>query len=565
MIYNTLRILPFGDAALLAEFADEISIAANNRVRALDAAITQAGIPGIIETIPAYRSLLIEYNPIQILFDDLRALVVEMAKGLGNARVVDAPIKQVPTLYGGEFGPDLADVAAMHHLTQDQVIAIHSGTLYTVYMLGFSPGFAYMGNVPDSIATPRLATPRTRVPAGTVAIAGQQTGVYPQSTPGGWRMLGRTTIPLFDPQRDPACFFQPGDRVQFVPVDATSSSMGDNLLLNELGERDGVPASAEIISPGMLTTVQDVGRWGFQRWGVPGSGAMDVFALRAANALVGNVETSAALEITMAGPTMRFDVDSLIAITGADLGAVLNTPDLVDWRVPLWTSIYVRAGSLLEFRGQQSGCRAYLAFAGGITTLPVMKSRATYLPGKFGGYDGRALQAGDIISIAETAWHLPGGAGRMLVDDSIPRYCHQPLVRVVLGPQADYFSDEIIQTLLSSDYGVSATSDRMGLRLQGALLTHRRDKEIISNGIALGAIQVPPNAQPIILMADRQTVGGYPVIATVIRADIPLLAQCIPGFSAVRFQAITLQEAQEIYRAENMRIKLEESEPIVPF
>jgi KipI family sensor histidine kinase inhibitor len=565
MIYDTLRLFPFGDAALLVEFADEISIAASNRVRALDAAITQANIPGIIETIPAYRSLLIEYNPSQILFGDLRALVAEMANGLGNAPVVDAPVKQVPTMYGGEFGPDLADVAAMHHLSQDQVIAIHSSTIYTVYMLGFSPGFAYMGNVPESIATPRLASPRTRVPAGTVAIAGQQTGVYPQSTPGGWRMLGRTTIPLFDPQRDPACFFQPGDRVQFVPVDAMSSPVSDDLMANEPGKRENIPASVEIISPGMLTTVQDMGRWGFQRWGVPGSGAMDALALRAANVLVGNVETSAALEITMAGPTMRFDVDSLIAITGADLGAVLNTPDLADWRVPLWTSIYVRAGSLLEFRGQQSGCRAYLAFAGGLATLPVMKSRSTYLPGKFGGYEGRALQAGDMLSIAETARHLPAGAGRMVENDSIPRYSHHPLVRVVLGPQANYFSDEIIQTLLSNEYAVSATSDRMGLRLQGALLTHQRAKEIISNGIALGAIQVPPNAQPIILMADRQTVGGYPVIATVIRADMPLLAQCIPGSSTVRFRVVTLQEAQEIYRAENARIKIEEAEPIAPF
>ncbi len=340
MIYPSPRFLPCGDAALLVEFADEISPAANGRVRGLDAALSAAQISGIIETVPAYCSLLVEYDPLVLSDGDLKEHLAELFQKIDLVSQPEAPLKLVPTVYGGETGPDLADVAATHNLTPQEVIAIHSGTIYTVYMLGFSPGFAYMGQAPGSIATPRLAAPRTRVPAGSVAIAGRQTGVYPQSTPGGWRLLGRTNISLFDPNRDPACFFQPGDRVRFVPVQA------DEIAPPEETRHDDEPAvgnpSIEVIAPGLLTTVQDAGRFGYQRFGVPVSGAMDSFALRAANALGGNPPGAAALEITVAGPTLRFLSDALIAITGADLHPVLHTPEMDAWDAPLWTARYVR-------------------------------------------------------------------------------------------------------------------------------------------------------------------------------------------------------------------------------
>ncbi len=558
MIYPVPRVLPFGDAALLVEFADEISPAANNRVRGLDAALQAAPVPGIVETIPAYASLLVEYDPLVLSYRDLLERLADSLEQIHDAPPVESPVKQVPTVYGGDAGPDLADVAAAHDLTPEQVIAIHSGTVYTVYMLGFSPGFAYMGPAPASIATPRLATPRTRVPAGSVAIAGQQTGVYPQSTPGGWRLLGRTNISLFDPRREPACFFQPGDRVRFAPTPSDQIEMSGAQVRADVPSISGQPV-AEIIAPGFLTTVQDAGRRGYQRFGVPVSGAMDEFALRAANALVGNLDDAAALEITVAGPTLRFLSDALVAITGGDLQPVLQTPALDGWATPHWTALYVRQGALLEFGARQSGCRAYLAIAGGIAAAPLMKSRSTYLAGGFGGYRGRALQAGDILSIGETRGHLPSLAGRAAPENRRQAYSDHPTVRVVLGPQDDYFDAETIQILLSREYAVGETSDRMGLRLQGARLAHRGAAEIISNGIALGAIQVPPNGQPIVLTADHQTAGGYPVIATIIRTDMPLLAQCVPGRSSVRFQSCAVDEAQAIYRASSIRWQPEES------
>jgi antagonist of KipI len=265
--------------------------------------------------------------------------------------------------------------------------------------------------------------------------------------------------------------------------------------------------------------------------------------------VVGNPPDAAGLEITVAGPTLRFLSDALIAITGGDLQPVLHTPEMAAWDAPLWTALYVRRGSLLEFGAQRNGCRACLAIAGGIMTTPIMESQSTYLAGGFGGWRGRVLQAGDLLSTGEPRGHLPSLAGRALPPDRRPAYGDHPVVRVVLGPQDDYFGAETIRVFLSEKYAVTATSDRMGLRLQGAPLEHRGAAEIISNGIALGSIQVPPNAQPIVLTVDRQTAGGYPVIATVIRADIPLLAQCVPGQSLLRFQAVLVEDAQAIYRA----------------
>ncbi len=299
----------------------------------------------------------------------------------------------------------------------------------------------------------------------------------------------------------------------------------------------------EVLEGGMLTTVQDLGRRGYQRYGVPVAGAMDPFALRAANALVGNNLGEAALEITIAGPTLRATENCLIAVAGADLSLRVN-----NWPLPPWMSIFVREGWVIEFGERRAGCRAYLAVAGGIDVPSIMGSKSTYLRGGFGGFEGRALKKGDIISTGPVSFHLPSRAGKEFPRHRIPEYSDTPEVHVVLGPQDDYFTEEGIATFLSSEYRVGATSDRMGYRLQGPEIAHKGRADIISDGIALGSVQVPADRRPIVMMADHQTTGGYPKIATVISADIPLLAQCAPGDSTVTFKAITVEEAQARYR-----------------
>ena len=299
----------------------------------------------------------------------------------------------------------------------------------------------------------------------------------------------------------------------------------------------------EVLGGGMLTTVQDLGRYGYQRYGVPVAGAMDPFALQVANALVGNSLDEAALEITIVGPTLRATASCLIAVTGADLSFRVNGRPL-----PLWMAVFVRRGWIIEFGERERGCRAYLAVAGGVDVPPIMGSKSTYLRGGFGGFQGRALKEGDLIPLGQTALHLPSLAGREFQPGCIPNYSDSPEVRVVLGPQDDYFTEEGIATFLSSEYKVSPTSDRMGYRLQGPEIAHKGRADIISDGIALGSVQVPADKQPIVMMADRQTTGGYPKIATVISADIPLLAQCMPGASTVTFKAVAVEEAQARYR-----------------
>lgn len=298
----------------------------------------------------------------------------------------------------------------------------------------------------------------------------------------------------------------------------------------------------EIIEPGLLTTVQDKGRFGFQRFGVPVSGAMDTFALRVANLLVSNDEAAAGLEMTVLGPKLRFLTDTWIAVTGADVDPVLDGEPLDQWK-----TIEVTRDSVLTFQAAKDGMRSYLAIAGGIDVPIVLRSRSTYVKAALGGLEGRTLKAGDVL-------HSPGAEpGTAFVERSLPvnmaahPYGHEHVLRVVLGPQDKSFTQGGISTFLSSNYAVSIQSDRVGYRLEGPEIEQVSGFDIVSDGIPLGAVQVPGDGRPIVLMADRGTTGGYTKIATVISADIYELAQAMPG-DMVTFKAIDVEDAQEVLR-----------------
>jgi len=218
MIYERPRFLPGGDEALLVEFGDEISPELNRRVRNLKLAIEKQRIPGVIESVPAYRSLLIYFEPLQMHPKELREILFRLAQQPLESELSKPRLIEIPTVYGGEFGPDLEFVAAHSKLSVNEVIQIHTGTPYLIYMIGFLPGFPYLGGMSAKIAAPRLDTPRTRIPAGSVGIAGTQTGIYPAESPGGWRLIGRTPLKVFDPTREPPALFQAGDYLKFVSV-----------------------------------------------------------------------------------------------------------------------------------------------------------------------------------------------------------------------------------------------------------------------------------------------------------------------------------------------------------
>ena len=289
----------------------------------------------------------------------------------------------------------------------------------------------------------------------------------------------------------------------------------------------------EVIDPGLFTTVQDRGRHGYQRFGVPVSGAMDQFALRAANLLAGNDENAAALEMTVIGPTLELRGDAVIAVTGADLSAMLDGSPL-----PRWEAVNVTDGSRLSFHGMTDGIRGYLAVSGGIDVPEVMGSRSTYVKGGFGGLNGAAISAGDVLDTLDE----PGPARAFPPGFDAPVYGTEHELRVILGPQDHGFDDEAISTLLGSTFTVSLDSDRMGYRLEGPQIAHRDSPDIISEGNPPGAVQVSGDGVPTVLMADRGTTGGYTKLATVISADLGRLAQAVPGES-VRFTAVGHEEA----------------------
>ena len=300
--------------------------------------------------------------------------------------------------------------------------------------------------------------------------------------------------------------------------------------------------SITILNPGMLTSVQDLGRIGYQQFGVSVSGVMDPRSASIANILVGNDEGEAVLECTMMGPHIRFDAPNIIAITGGDLGATLDGQ-----RIDTYRAIPVNAGQTLRFTMLRTGCRAFVAFAGGLDIPVVMGSRSTNMKAKIGGYQGRKLQKDDVIGFRAPKTDLKNLGLRHTSPEFMPRAEYK--LRIVLGPQDDAFTERGITTFLSSVYTLTPEFDRMGCRLDGELIEHVKSGDIISDGIALGAVQIPNHGRPIIMLADRQTTGGYAKIANVISADFRILAQLKAG-DKVHFEKVSIAAAQEALLAQ---------------
>jgi antagonist of KipI len=292
-----------------------------------------------------------------------------------------------------------------------------------------------------------------------------------------------------------------------------------------------------VADPGPQTTVQDLGRPGHLREGIPPSGPLDVRAFVMANRLVGNPDGAAGLECTVMGPRFTAERVCAVAVTGAEAPVTVN-----DASAPQWATLVLKPGDTVRVGAATSGVRMYVAFSGGIDVPRVLGSRATYLRGRLGGLEGRALRRGDALRLAP---HVGPRRPRRLTATEIPTLEAEPEIRVVLGPQADRFTDEGLHDFLASAYQMLPQSDRMGARLAGPRIAHRRGHDIISDGIALGAIQVPGDGQPIVLLVDRQSTGGYTKVATVGSFDIGRIGQVKPG-QRVRFRAVDVAEAHRL-------------------
>ena len=307
-------------------------------------------------------------------------------------------------------------------------------------------------------------------------------------------------------------------------------------------------ATFEVLEPGILTTIQDLGRYGFSQFGVPPSGALDTFSLRVSNLLVGN-EEEAGLEITLMGLRIRALKEVVIAITGGDLSPTLNGEPVEMWRTHLLVQ-----DDVIAFKKVSAGCRAYLSAGGGFVVPKIMGSSSTYLSGKFGGLEGRSLRRGDILYTSNSSSSFDK-LGLRFPSDWIPSLEKEVLLRVIPGPQDHHFTERGFQTLTSSSYEVTPQCDRMGIRLEGPRIERRTDAEesIISEGLISGAVQVPGDGKPIIILTELVT-GGYTKIATIISTDLPRVAQLKPG-DRVKFKRISIEEAHHLLKEQDERLK----------
>jgi len=544
-----MQIVQAGDSCWLVVIGDDVSARTSARVHALKRAIEQARPGWLVETVPGYCTLGLIVQPPEPSRHDIEDLVFAAAADVSSLPAVPGREVTLPVCYGGAYGPDMQTVCQHAGLSESDVVRRHAAGAYQCAMLGFLPGFPYLVGLDPQLATPRLPTPRTSVAAGSVGIAGEQTGVYPVTSPGGWNIIGRTPLALFDPSREQPSLVQPGDTVRFVSI--SPEEFEKQHLHESTGYQqkcavlDTDIAGCDVLEPGTLTTVQDSGRWGFQQLGVPVSGAMDRQALAMGNLLVGNEEGAAALEMTLSGPRLTFAADALVALVGADMFLHVDGREYA-----AWTAVLVRSGGTVSF-GQtlEAGCRAWLCVAGGISVPEVLGSHSTLLRAALGGHEGRALRAGDHLHLRplpQASRHLEGFSCPPGLRSSAALSAAVP---VLPGPQADALSPAARTAFLETTWTVSSDSDRMGIRLEGPALTLDTGADIISEVVPEGAIQVTGSGLPVIMLADRQTTGGYVKPFVVASAAVGSLAQLRPG-DHVRFCMSSPAEARDLLKGQ---------------
>lgn len=440
--------------------------------------------------------------------------------------------RPVPSATGREHvipveyrGADMQEVAAEAGLSVAEVAARHAQGRYVVDFMGFSPGFPYLSGGDPALQVARRSSPRRSVPAGSVALAARWTGIYPQATPGGWRIVGRTDAVLFDPGAAVPALLQPGDRVRFRPVArvAAAPPVRADPATSEPPATTGV-AYVRVLEPGPLTTVQDRGRVGWAHAGVPRAGALDQASAAAANRLVGNTPHAAVLESTLSGPRLVLGTDRVVAVTGARADITVDgMPARQD------TPLYLRAGSELAVGRFRAGVRAYIAFAGGVAVAPVMGSRST---DTLAGLGPPAVAAGVALPLGRPSDTAPAPGSRATPARArtgvIPPTDGVVSVRFQAGPGYG-FEAELGAALIEREFVVAPSSDRTGVRLEGRPLPAATDAELPSHGMIAGAIQLPSGGQPIVLMRNHPTTGGYPVIGVVDPDGVDALAQAPAG------------------------------------
>ncbi|WP_151719792.1 5-oxoprolinase subunit B/C family protein [Gemmobacter serpentinus] len=521
-----MRFLPVGPHTVLIELPD---LAAT---LALHDALVADPVGGIAEIIPAARTLMIRTAQDVPVDAALAQQIAQRRQTAAVARVEAAaePV-EVPVVYGGE---DLADVAQHMGLSVAEVIAAHQAAIWQVAFCGFAPGFAYLSGNDPRFNLPRRATPRSRIPAGAVALAAEFSGIYPKDSPGGWQLIGTTDLLMWDLARDPPALLQPGMRVRFVKAggEVGPRHMARSTPCPQAPAAGAVAAGSPpspaltVISTPFPLLFQDEGRIGQAGQGVSVSGAMDLPALRRANRAVGNPANAAALEITLGPVRLRADAPITLALTGA---ATVRIPGQ---QIAAGSAFCLDPGDLMTIDPPKAGMRSYLALRGGYAVAPVLGSCATDML----AFVGPAPVASG--AVLEAAKRPACAVGMAEHQPALPRPGDLVELPVTLGPRTDWFSPDLVQLFLTQHWLVTPQSSRVGIRLQGDQPLLRGDaRELPSEGTEYGAIQVPHSGQPVLFLADHPLTGGYPVIATLHPSALALAGQIPPG-ARIRFTAL---------------------------
>lgn len=594
-----MRVLTARDDALLVELDDL------DQAVALYESLLSDPVRGVGVPVPGARTLLVPFRPSAV---SASALAAELrARPLDRRAASAARAVEIPVLYDGA---DLAEAADLLGWSPEELVRRHTAAAWTVGFVGFAPGFAYLTSDDPELVVPRRASPRTRVPAGSVALAGPYSGVYPRESPGGWQLLGRTDAPVWDVTRERPALLLPGDEVRFTAVRALAAAQSGPVVsgpeVNHSGscQDPGLPGSSccgqpradvvaaggalEVVSPGVQALVQDRGRPGSEGAGVSASGALDRPSLRAANRAVGNPSDAAVVE-SVGGLRLRAHGPQVLAVTGAVGDIVVRpgtarpggdgsdgaepspaepapaepgaaTPVRPDRRPLPGEPFALDDGDELRLAPPARGVRAYVAVRGGIDAPPVLGSRATDV---LAGLGPEPLGSGDLLPVGGPERGVPAvephaagphgtgasgapatgdtvhpaGAPSSDRQDSLPAPGEVTVLSIVLGPRDDWFDAATIARLTGQDWLVTPRSNRIGLRLEGDPLVRipeRASAELPSEGCVTGAIQVPPDGQPVLFLADHPLTGGYPVVGAVVAGHVPLAGQ-LPTGARVRF------------------------------
>ena len=582
-----MRLLPVNLDAILVELADL------DETLALFDALEADPIEGVTELVPAARTILVHFLPWVCPRPRLVAGIAARQGRQGQAR--QGTLVRIPVRYDGE---DLVEMADHLGLSVEELVRRHAASVWQVAFTGFAPGFAYLSGGDPVFNVPRRASPRTRIPAGSVGLAGTFSAVYPRATPGGWQLIGTTDVPMWDLTRTPPALLQPGQRVQFVDVateegealqrevvQQRSAEAGDARLtaasaagsgggevrahsvataedagslgqdVCRAGDETAVEHAFEVVATGLQALFQDAGRPGQARQGVSASGALDATDFRVANQLLGNEADATVIELLHGGFALRALTRTVVAVTGAtgplDLKDASGAPLPAERHVPL----AMEPGDVLMVGAPERGLRSYLAVRGGFDVAPVLGSSATDTLAGVGPEPlrmGQGLAVGrrirGAVDAAEAGMakletllpHLPDPVpSNSRGADAVQR--HAIVLDLVLGPRTDWFDGESLELLQQQCWQVTQQSNRVGLRLLGEKPLQRaagfQGRELPSEGTALGALQVPANGQPVLFLADHPLTGGYPVIGCVAPHHLDLAAQLPPGVF-VRFKVM---------------------------